>query len=160
MSGYPTVAALILLALRHFSYGSSQQIITITLCWFVLKINITPNRFLLGCNVVVGSMIAFVPHVELICVKFLSPCNIFIGNVFVFGLETMLDFFCFAIMLLLIWLFMIKGNLASVRFPSLWQCYWKCCACVWARSCVRFLLLCNVVVFNLVVYYRRKYNTC
>ena len=151
MSGYPAVAALVLLALRHFSYGSSQQIITITLCWFVLKINITCNRFLLGCNVVVRSMIVFVPHVKLICVKFLSLCNIFIGNVFVFGLETMLDFFCFEIVLLSIWLFMIKGNLASVRFPSPWQCYWKCCACVWDRSCARFLLLCNIVVFNLAV---------
>ena len=76
-----------------------------------------------------------------------------------FGLETMLDLFFFAILLLSIWLFMIEVNLALVRFPSPWQYYWKC-ACVWARSCARFLFLYNIFVVNLVVYYKRKSITC
>jgi len=66
-------------------------------------------------------MLVFVLHVKLTLVKFISPCNVVIGNMLVFGLETMLDLFWFAILLLSIWLFMIEGNLARVRFPSPWQ---------------------------------------
>ena len=68
-------------------------------------------------------MLVFVLHVKLTLVKFLSPCNVVIEKMLVFGLEVVLDFFCSTILLLSNWLFIIKGNLARVRFPSPWQCY-------------------------------------
>ena len=138
---------------------SPWNVLTSNVLVLVLKRNIANTRFLLACNVVVGSMLVFVLHVKLTLVIFLPPCNVVIGNMLLFGLETMLDFFFSAILLLSIWLFMIEGNLARVRFPSPWECYWKC-ACVWARSCARFIFLYNIVVVNLVVYYKRKYSTC
>lgn len=44
-----------------------------------------------------------------------------IGNVvLVFGLEVVLDFFCYAMLLFSIWLFIIEGNITRVRSLSPW----------------------------------------
>jgi len=52
---------------------SPWNVLTINVLVLVLKRNIARARFLLACNVVVGSMLVFVLHVKLTLVKFISP---------------------------------------------------------------------------------------